>query len=118
MIDEILANPAGTGTDAAQEWFEVANTGAAAFDLNGLTVKGTAATGTTVSSPDCKSIAAAGFGVFAHSTDPATNGGIPAVDATFTFALGNSNGALSVLGLNLMGDGLRDLLDPRLARTR
>ena len=26
--------------------------------------------------------------------------------------------ALAVLGLNLMGDGLRDLLDPRLARKR
>jgi peptide/nickel transport system permease protein len=26
--------------------------------------------------------------------------------------------ALSVLGLNLLGDGLRDLLDPRLARLR
>jgi peptide/nickel transport system permease protein len=26
--------------------------------------------------------------------------------------------ALAVLGLNLMGDGLRDLLDPRLARRR
>jgi peptide/nickel transport system permease protein len=26
--------------------------------------------------------------------------------------------ALSVLGLNLMGDGLRDLLDPKLARAR
>ena len=26
--------------------------------------------------------------------------------------------ALSVLGLNLLGDGLRDLLDPRLARAR
>ena len=26
--------------------------------------------------------------------------------------------ALAVLGLNLMGDGLRDLLDPRLSRTR
>jgi len=26
--------------------------------------------------------------------------------------------ALSVLGLNLLGDGLRDLLDPRLARKR
>ena len=26
--------------------------------------------------------------------------------------------ALSVLGLNLMGDGLRDLLDPKLARQR
>ena len=25
---------------------------------------------------------------------------------------------LSVLGLNLMGDGLRDLLDPQLARQR
>ena len=97
VINEILANPALTGTDAAQEWFEVANTGAAAFDLNGLTVKGNAVTGNTVSSPDCKSIAAAGFGVFAHSTDPMTNGGIPVVDATFTFALGNSNGSLTVL---------------------
>ena len=26
--------------------------------------------------------------------------------------------ALSVLGLNLLGDGLRDLIDPRLARKR
>jgi peptide/nickel transport system permease protein len=26
--------------------------------------------------------------------------------------------ALAVLGLNLLGDGLRDLLDPRLARER
>jgi peptide/nickel transport system permease protein len=26
--------------------------------------------------------------------------------------------AVSVLGLNLMGDGLRDLLDPRLSRER
>ncbi|MFM7847914.1 MAG: ABC transporter permease subunit, partial [Rubrivivax sp.] len=25
---------------------------------------------------------------------------------------------LSVLGLNLLGDGLRDLMDPKLARTR
>jgi peptide/nickel transport system permease protein len=26
--------------------------------------------------------------------------------------------AIAVLGLNLLGDGLRDLLDPRLARAR
>jgi peptide/nickel transport system permease protein len=26
--------------------------------------------------------------------------------------------AISVLGLNLLGDGLRDLLDPRLSRQR
>jgi peptide/nickel transport system permease protein len=26
--------------------------------------------------------------------------------------------AIAVLGLNLLGDGLRDVLDPKLARTR
>jgi hypothetical protein len=97
VINELLANPVGTGTDAAQEWFELANTGAVAFDLNGLTVKGNAASGTTVSSPECKSVAAGAFAVFAHSIDPIANGGIPQVDSTFTFALANSNGSLSVL---------------------
>ena len=97
VIDELLANPVGSGTDATQEWFEITNTGAAAFDLNGLTLKGNAAAGNTITAQDCKSIAAAGFGLFAHSTDPAVNGGLPAVDATFTFALAATNGAISVL---------------------
>lgn len=97
VIDEIFANPAGTGTDAAQEWFELTNTSAASFDLNGLTVKGNPATGNPINSPDCKSIAPAGFALFAHTTDAAQNGGLPAVDGTFTFALANTNGSLSVL---------------------
>ena len=45
VITEFLANPAGTGTDAAQEWFEIANIGNASFDLNGLGLKGSATHG-------------------------------------------------------------------------
>lgn len=97
VINELMANPKDTGTDATQEWFEIVNTGAAAFDLNGLTLKGNAATGNTITSPDCKSIAAGGFGLFAHSTDTAVNGGLPAVDATFSFSLAQTNGTISVL---------------------
>jgi len=94
VISELMPNAAGTGTDPTQEWFELANTGAAAFDLNGLGVKGGSATINTINSPDCKPVAAGGFALFAHNTDPATNGGLPAVDATFTFALATT---LSVL---------------------
>jgi len=97
VISEIFANPAGTGTDATQEWFELTNTSAASFDLNGLTVKGNPATGNPINSPDCKSIAPAGFALFSHTTDPVQNGGLPVVDGTFTFSLANTNGSLSVL---------------------
>jgi len=90
VISEVLPNAAGTGTDGTQEWFELANTGATAFDLNGLGVKGGAAGINVVTSVNCKSVAAGGYAVFAHGTDAATNGGLPAVDATFTFALGTT----------------------------
>ncbi|CAN5670238.1 hypothetical protein BH11MYX1_BH11MYX1_03290 [soil metagenome] len=117
VINEILSNAAGTGTDGTQEWFEITNTGATAFDLNGLTLKGTS-TGNTITSTDCKSVAAAGFAVFAHSTDPATNGGLPAVDATFTFALATNVSVLdgtvvldAVTGV-AQGDGLASQLKP------
>jgi len=50
-------------------------------------VKGGSATINVINSPDCKPIASGGFALFAHNTDPATNGGLPAVDVTFTFAL-------------------------------
>ncbi|MEP6864446.1 MAG: lamin tail domain-containing protein [Deltaproteobacteria bacterium] len=94
VISELMPNAAGTGTDPTQEWFELANIGTAAFDLNGLGLKGSSATINVINSPDCKPVAAAGFALFAHNTDPATNGGLPAVDATFTFALSTT---LSVL---------------------
>ena len=94
VISELMPNAAGTGTDPTQEWFELANTGTASFDLNGLGVKGGSATINVINSPDCKPVASGGFALFAHNTDPATNGGLPAVDVTFTFALSTT---LSVL---------------------
>jgi hypothetical protein len=99
VITEFLANPAGTatGVDGMQEWFEIQNTGGTAFDLNGLGLKGNAATINTITSGDCKSVAPSGFALFAHNTVDTTNGGLPAVDATFTFALGQTSGSLSVL---------------------
>jgi hypothetical protein len=96
VITEFLANPAGTGSDATQEWFEIANTGATRFDLNGLTLKSATAM-TVISSAECKSVAPGGFALLARGADPATNGMLPGVDATFSFALVQSNGSLSVL---------------------
>lgn len=91
VITEFLANPAGTaaGVDAREEWFEIQNVGTTAFDLNGLGLKGNAATVNTIQSADCKTVPPGGFALFAHSTDPATTGieASRTVDATFTFAL-------------------------------
>ncbi len=103
VITEFLANPAGTvaGVDAAQEWFEITNVGTTSFDLNDLGLKGTSTTINKVTSADCKPVAPAGFALLAHGTDPLTNGGLPAPDATFTFALSQgsvtSPGGISVL---------------------
>jgi hypothetical protein len=106
VITEFLADTAGSGMDGTQEWFEIKNASAAGFDLNGLTLKGNAATGNTITSADCKAVAAGGFALFAHSTDPLVNGGLPAVDATFTFALGQTNGSMQTLqvldGVNVL----------------
>src|SRR5580698_7801431 len=87
VISEMLPNAAGTGTDPTQEWFELANTGSTAFDLNELGYQGNAQTISVLHADDCKSVPAGGFALFAHSTDPTVNGGLPPVDATFTFAL-------------------------------
>lgn len=103
VITEFLANPSGSGSDAMQEWFEVANIGSTAFDLNNLTV----ASGTrnsVVVSTDCIPVLPGGFALFAHSTDPTINGGLSPVAATFSFALANRNGSLSVSDENAVLD--------------
>ncbi len=90
VINEFLANAAGSGTDPMQEWFEVTNTGTASFDLNGLGIQGGTQTVYVLNSTNCKPVPANGFALFAHLTDPAQNGGLNGVDFTFTFALGST----------------------------
>ena len=97
VITEFHANPGGTGTDDTQEWFEVTNTGSTPFDLNGLGAKGNATTINVVNSPECKTVAPGDFAVFARRESSAENGGLPGVDATFTFALAQTNGSIHIL---------------------
>ncbi len=90
VINEFLANAAATGTDPDQEWFEIVNTGATAFDLNDLGIQGGTQTIYQIQSVSCKPVPAGGFGLFAHHTEPENNGGLPAVDYTFTFSIGST----------------------------
>lgn len=94
VITEFMASP-----DAPQdkkEWIEVMNVGAAAFDLNGLSVFRTDPvndSGNVIASADCLSVAPGGFGLFARSSDETLNGMLPPVDATFSFSLVNGSAA-------------------------
>ncbi|MGE0395495.1 MAG: lamin tail domain-containing protein [Kofleriaceae bacterium] len=99
VITEFLANPAGTGTDNTQEWFEIQNIGATSFDLNGLGVKGNGATPFVIAINDCKPVAAGAYALLAHNADPMQNGMLPEVDATFptSVAIAASNGSLTIL---------------------
>jgi len=96
VISEVMANPK---IEPAQEWFEIANVGSEPFDLAGLLLD----RATDTRPPDaidptrCNRVAATGFAVFAHALDPASNGGLAAVAATFGFSLVNSGGELRVL---------------------
>jgi len=98
VISEVLANPANVSgqTDATREWFEVANAGSAAFDLNELAVGRIGAAGTPVESARCIPVAPGGFAVFARSADPALNGMLPVVHATFKFGLVDTDGDIQI----------------------
>ncbi len=98
VISEVLANPANvTGaTDAQREWFEIANTGTTAFDLNELSVGRIGAAGAPVQSARCIPVMGKGFAVFARSNDPAVNSMLPTVDATFSFGLVDTNGDIQI----------------------
>jgi hypothetical protein len=98
VISEILANPASIAgqTDATREWFEIANTGATAFDLNELGVGRIGAAGAPVQSARCIPVAPHGFAVFARSADPALDGMLPVVHATFKFGLVDTSGDIQI----------------------
>ena len=122
VINEFLTNAAGTGSpspDQTQEWIELVNTSAAPFDLNGLTVMATS-TSSLINPPECKSIAPGAYALLAHNADPATNGGLVGVDATFPSSM-NLGSQISVLdGMTILDavtgisgtDGVTDQLKP------
>jgi hypothetical protein len=99
VITEFLANPSGTETD--REWFEVlANVD---VDLNNVKALAKFApteaelqAAKTVGGAECVSIAGGSRALFARKADPGVNGGLPPVDATFTFSLANGAGAISL----------------------
>ena len=112
VISEILANPANVAgaTDATREWFEVTNAGTAAFDLNELSVGrigATGATGAQVQSARCIPVAPGGFAVFARSADPALDGMLPSVQATFKFGLVDTDGDIQIAHGQTVLDAVR-----------
>ncbi len=98
VISEIMPNPAVEST-AGQEWFEVTNVGAAAFDLNGLAPDRATDTRApdAINSAACLSVAPGGYALFARSSMASNNGGLTDVDAVFGFAMPNSNAEVQVV---------------------
>jgi hypothetical protein len=113
VISELLIDPANVDVmgepslDAQREWFEIANVGATRFDLNDLAVRRVGGTGTTVVSARCVSVAPGGFAVLARSAEPAVNGMLPAVDATFRLGLVDRSGDLQIAAGAVVLDEVR-----------
>jgi hypothetical protein len=111
VISEILANPArapagSTATDAQREWFEIANTGGAAFDLNELAIGRIGGAGAPVRSAGCITVPPGGFAVLARSADAAANGMLPAVAATLRFGVVDVDGDIQITA----GDTVLDVV--------
>lgn len=96
VITELMANPEAAPEEADSEWVELR--ALAPVDLNGLLL------GRAEADPDadpieasrCLHLAEGEHALIAREADPAVNGGLPPVDATFAFSLTNSDGALWV----------------------
>jgi hypothetical protein len=86
VITELMPDPSAVG-DTAGEWFEVV--ALADVDLNGLGLDraADASAPEVIDQAACLPLAAGAFAVFARDADPAVNGGLPPVAATFSFAL-------------------------------
>ncbi len=105
VITEFMANP-DVVTDANGEWFEV--TVLADVDLNNLKLFGSANVtpealaaanpAATMVSANCLAASAGTQVLFARKSDPEVNGGLPPVQHTFGFNLGNASGGIT-LGL-------------------
>ena len=98
VITEVMPRP-NTNNSGPAEWFEVTNTGTTPFDLNGLGLDraGDSRAPDVVSGAACVSLAPGAFAVFARGADPATNGGITSVAATFGLSMVDTAGNVQVV---------------------
>lgn len=98
VITEVMPHPTANNSGPA-EWFEITNTGTAAFDLNGLGLDraGDSRAPDVVSGAKCISVEPGAFAVFARGADPATNGGIDNVAATFGLSMVDTAGNVQVV---------------------
>jgi hypothetical protein len=113
VISELLIDPANVDVDgepsldAQREWFEIANVGIAPFDLNELTVRRIGTTGTPLRSARCLAVTPRGFAVLARSAEPALNGMLPVVDATFRIGLVDRSGDVQIADGQVVLDEVR-----------
>lgn len=99
VINELLANPGGTITDASGEWFEVYNAGKFPVEMQGMLIADSAASGRrpyhVIASP--LTVPAGGYVVLGNTTNTTNNGGVP-VDYAYgsAMAFANSLDALKI----------------------
>ncbi|MEW5742198.1 MAG: lamin tail domain-containing protein [Myxococcota bacterium] len=97
VITEWMPDP-NAASDTNGEYIEVLFKADA--DLNGLSLSHDTST-TRLSSPNCLAVTANTFAVFGRNTDPAQNGGLPALSGVLTFGLTNSGAhTLAVTGVD------------------
>jgi Lamin Tail Domain len=93
-ITEWMPDPTKVA-DTAGEWIEIQ--AKADVDLNGLQLGGAALVAQpVVVSADCVRLKSGGYALFAHGSTSDGNGGLPAVDGTFGFALTQGSGTAQV----------------------
>lgn len=99
ILNELLANPGGTISDANGEWFEVYNAGTLAVQMQGLLVADSAASGRRPYHRIATSliVPSGGYVVLGNTTNTTNNGGVP-VDYAYgaAFAFANSLDALKI----------------------
>ena len=92
VINEILANPGGTISDANGEWIEIYNAGTRAVELQGLVIADSAASGRRPFHLIASSfvIEPGGYGVIGNNANTTDNGGVP-VDYVYGNAMAFAN---------------------------
>lgn len=88
VINEVMANPSGTGYELEGDWFEVYNAGRLAVQMEGMLIADSAASGRMayhrISAP--LEVPSGGYVVLGNSTNPNANGGVP-VDYAYGSAM-------------------------------